>query len=88
MREDAPFTRNDLTSYLEEAKVETRNLFCGNITRQPAYENVEFRVEGDLQNTNIVMNNTFFIGVYPGLTGEHIEYVVNVFTRFMGERVR
>ncbi len=88
VREDAPFTRNDLTSYLEEAKVETRNLFCGNITRQPAYENVEFRVEGDLQNTNIVMNNTFFIGVYPGLTGEHIEYVVNVFTRFMGERVR
>ena len=77
------FTRNQLTRYLEEAKIETRNLFCGNITRHPAYENVDYRIQGDLTNTDRIMNDTFFIGVYPGLTKEHIGYISRVFSVFM-----
>ncbi len=87
VREQAPFTRNQLTSFLEEAKIETRNLFSGNIVRQPAYANVKFRVHGDLKNTDIVMNNTFFIGVYPGLADEQIDYSLRVFEHFMREHV-
>jgi len=81
--ENAPFTRNELTTFLEEAKIETRNLFCGNIIRHPAYEHVEYRVEGDLRNTDVIMNNTFFVGVYPGLTREQIDYVASVIGRFL-----
>jgi CDP-6-deoxy-D-xylo-4-hexulose-3-dehydrase len=87
VREDAPFTRNDLTSYLEDAKIETRNLFSGNITKQPAYQGSDFRVVGDLRNTDLIMNNTFFIGVYPGLTDEQIEYVIGIFNDFKGKFV-
>jgi CDP-6-deoxy-D-xylo-4-hexulose-3-dehydrase len=83
--ENAPFTRNQLTAYLEDAKIETRNLFCGNITRQPAYTDTNFRVHGTLENTDRIMNDTFFIGVYPGMGSPQIKYVVEVFERFMGD---
>lgn len=83
--DSASFTRNQLTGYIEEAKIETRNLFCGNITRHPAYENVSYRIHGDLMNTDQIMNNTFFIGVYPGLTKDHIDHISNVFRTFMKE---
>ena len=85
VNEDAPFTRNELTAHLEEAKIETRNLFCGNITRQPAYADAEYRVHGTLENTDRIMNDTFFIGVYPGTGTPQIEYVVGVFERFFGQ---
>ena len=81
--EDSFYTRNELTGYLEKAKIETRNLFCGNIIRQPAYQNVEYRVHSDLINTDMIMNNTFFIGVYPGLTQEHIKYMADIFSQFI-----
>ena len=83
--ENAPFTRNELTACLEAAKIETRNLFCGNVTRQPAYAEAEYRVEGNLKNTDRIMNNTFFIGVYPGIDDPRIEYTVGVFEKFMRE---
>ncbi len=83
--DNAPFTRNQLTACLEDARIETRNLFCGNITRQPAYTEVEYRVEGKLENTDRVMNNTFFIGVYPGIGDSQIQYTASVFEKFMGE---
>jgi CDP-6-deoxy-D-xylo-4-hexulose-3-dehydrase len=60
----------------------TRKLFAGNITRQPAYQNVPYRVAGDLSNTDYVMENTFFIGVYPGLTPEMLDYVIRSFDDF------
>lgn len=82
VRDDAGFTRNDLTAWLEKAKIETRNLFCGNLVRHPAYESTEYRGKGDLKNTDIIMNSTFFVGVYPGMTPAHIDYMTDTFDRF------
>ncbi len=82
VRENDKFTRNDLTLFLEKHNIMTRLIFAGNITKQPAYINVEYRQVGDLQNTDIVMNNTFFIGVYPEIDEQRINYIVNVFNEF------
>jgi CDP-6-deoxy-D-xylo-4-hexulose-3-dehydrase len=86
VRPDAGFNRNDLTGFLEAAKIETRNLFCGNLVRHPAYEGIAHRVVGDLRNTDTIMNNTFFIGVYPGMTEEHIAHIASTLDRFMQTR--
>ena len=83
LREGAGFSRNDLTSYLEAAKVETRNLFCGNLVRQPAYTEIECRIVGDLRNTDSIMRDTFFLGVYPGITETQIAYIGDVFRKFL-----
>jgi CDP-6-deoxy-D-xylo-4-hexulose-3-dehydrase len=87
VRENDKFTKNELVNYLEEHKVMTRQLFAGNLTRQPAYQNVEYRVVGDLANTDYIMNNTFFIGVYPGLDDQKIEYIIQQFADFFDERI-
>ena len=87
VREDAGFTRNELTGFLEANRIETRNLFSGNLLRHPAFENIERRVVGDLPNTDAVMERTFFIGVYPGIDHARLDYMVAAFDRFMaGER--
>ena len=83
VRPDAPFSRNELVQFLEANQVATRLLFSGNITRQPAYQNVPYRVVGDLTNTDIVMNQTFWIGVYPKLTPDMIAYVLATFEKFL-----
>jgi CDP-6-deoxy-D-xylo-4-hexulose-3-dehydrase len=89
IRDGAGFNRNDLTRFLEANNVETRNLFSGNLLRQPAFSEIQKRVVGNLTNTDKITENTFFIGVYPGLRMEQIEYVGNVFERFMaGERIK
>lgn len=85
VREDAGFTRNKLTAALEAAKIETRNLFCGNLIRHPAYQETVYRTLGDLANTDAIMNRTFFIGVYPGLGDAQLEYVAKVFQGFMNK---
>jgi CDP-6-deoxy-D-xylo-4-hexulose-3-dehydrase len=88
VKPDAGFSRNELTRFLESNKIETRNLFSGNLLRHPAFESIQCRVVGDLANTDLVMANTFFIGVYPGLVEAHLDWIADVFTRFMaGERV-
>ncbi len=66
VREDAGFTRNELTGFLEANRIETRNLFSGNLLRHPAFEDIERRVVGDLAVTDAIMERTFFVGVYPG----------------------
>jgi CDP-6-deoxy-D-xylo-4-hexulose-3-dehydrase len=87
IKEDSKIKRYDLVNYLEKNKIMTRMLFGGNLTRQPAYEDVEYRIVGDLKNTDLVMNNTFFIGVYPGITDEMIDYMLQVFKSFFSEMV-
>jgi CDP-6-deoxy-D-xylo-4-hexulose-3-dehydrase len=82
VREDAPFLREDLIRALEAKKIATRLLFGGNLLRQPAYEGCEFRVAGPLPNTDFVMNNVFWIGVYPGLTKPMLDFVAEVITGF------
>jgi CDP-6-deoxy-D-xylo-4-hexulose-3-dehydrase len=88
VRDGAGFIRTDLTRYLESNKIETRNLFSGNLLCHPAFQNISCRVVGDLTNTNLIMNCTFFIGVYPGIDDDQLSYVREVFDRFMkGDRV-
>ncbi len=87
IKEESKIKRYDLVNYLEKNKIMTRMLFGGNLTRQPAYEDVEYRIVGDLKNTDLVMNNTFFIGVYPGITDEMIDYMLQVFKSFFSEMV-
>ena len=87
VRDDAGFTRNELTAFLEANRIETRTLFSGNLLRHPAFETIERRVIGDLANTDAVMNRTFFVGVYPGIDDARMDYVIDAFGRFMaGER--
>jgi CDP-6-deoxy-D-xylo-4-hexulose-3-dehydrase len=82
VRENDKFSRNDLTIYLEKNMIMTRLLFAGNVTKQPAYIDIECRIIGDLKNTDYIMNNTFFIGVYPGINDEQINYISKVFENF------
>ena len=79
VREDAPFTRDQLIRKLDASKIGTRLLFGGNLIRQPAYKDVKYRVVGDLENTDFVMRNVFWIGVYPGLTEEMLQHVIESF---------
>lgn len=87
VREKAGFTRTELTNYLNENLIETRNLFGGNLLRQPAYLNIKHRKIGDLKNTDHIMNNTFFLGTFPGIGSEQIEYTMNVIKKFLTLRV-
>lgn len=87
VKEDAGYTRNDLTQYLESRKIQTRNLFAGNLIKHPAFTEMResgtgYRVVGDLKNTDFIMNNTFWIGVYPGMTADMLEYMTDTIREF------
>jgi len=82
VKKTAPFTRNEIVNYLEENKIATRMLFGGNLTKQPAYQNTKYRIFGSLKNTDLVMNNLFWIGVYPDITKEKFRYVEKIIERF------
>ncbi len=84
LKENSPVTRLDLTTYLDQHKIGTRLLFAGNLTRQPYMINTKYRVSGELINTDVVMNNTFWIGVQPSLTHEHLEFVSNHIEKYLG----
>lgn len=84
IRESVNFSRVELLKFLDELKIGTRLLFAGNLTRQPYFEGRNYRISGELKNTDIVMNNTFWIGVYPGLTQEMLSYVVEKIESFLG----
>ncbi|MGI5456701.1 lipopolysaccharide biosynthesis protein RfbH [Streptomyces sp. CA-249302] len=73
---EAPFSRAALVDFLEDRKIGTRRLFAGNLTRHPAYIGTDHRVVGDLTNSDIVTEQTFWVGVYPGLTDEMLDYVI------------
>ncbi len=85
VKANSPFTRDELVRFLQEKKIATRYLFAGNLIKQPYFINnkVEYRVVGDLRNTDFIMNNTFWIGVYPGLSAEMISYTISCFGKFL-----
>lgn len=83
IRDDAPFTRRDIVSFLEEQKIATRMLFGGNLLKQPAYSDISYRLAGSLENTDCVMNKLFWIGVYPGIGEEQNIYILKTFRKFL-----
>ena len=76
VRENKGYSRNELVEFLNQSNIETRNLFAGNLLRHPAFLDINHRVVGSLTNTDYIMNNTFFIGTYPGMTNEKIDYMI------------
>lgn len=93
VKEDAGFTRNELTGYLEENKIQTRNLFAGNLIKHPAFDEMRktgegYRQVGELKNTDFVMNNTFWIGVYPGMTAEMNAWMIECISKFCNEHAK
>jgi CDP-4-dehydro-6-deoxyglucose reductase, E1 len=85
VREDAPFLRHELTRFLELNRVQTRLLFAGNILRQPAYEHITSRSIGDLPVSDKIMRGSFFIGVYPGMDQQRLDYMIEQFASFFGQ---
>ena len=85
VRPDAPFSRMDLIQFLESRKIASRLLFGGNLLRQPAYRHISHRIVGDLTNTDIVMNQTLWIGVFPGITDAMVDYVVECLQEFTAQ---
>jgi CDP-6-deoxy-D-xylo-4-hexulose-3-dehydrase len=84
IKETSPVTRLDLITYLDENKIGTRLLFAGNLTKQPYMQNKQYRISGDLKNTDYVMNNTFWIGVQPALTKEMLEFTAKKIENYLG----
>jgi CDP-6-deoxy-D-xylo-4-hexulose-3-dehydrase len=82
VKESAPFKRADVVNYLESRKIATRMLFGGNLTKQPAYKNTRYKIIGSLEKTDLVMNNLFWIGVYPGLTNQMLSYTKKTIVDF------
>ena len=87
VKEDAGFTRNELTSFLESRKIQTRNLFAGNLIKHPAFDEMRksgegYRVVGELKMTDFIMNNGFWIGVYPGMTSEMLQWMITSIKEF------
>lgn len=84
----AKFSRNDLSEYLENANIQTRNLFAGNMTRHPLFldlqEGIDFRIVGELKNTDKIMNDSLWVGVYPGMSTEKIDYCIGKIREFVG----
>lgn len=90
VKPDVPFSRNDLSKYLEAHKIQTRNLFAGNLLKHPAFDQMKqsgtgYRVVGDLSGTDFIMNNTLWIGVYPGMTDEMLAYMIKTIKDFVAQ---
>ncbi len=86
LQDHVKFNRKEIVDYLEANRIQTRMLFAGNLIRQPAYQNVNYRVHGDLTNTDKILHDTFLVGVYPGLSDEMIDYVVSKIREFVIKR--
>ena len=85
LRAGLPFSRDNLVQHLDEQKIGTRLLFGGNLIRQPYMRGREYRVVGELTNANIVTDRTFWIGLYPGLGPDQLQYVVETITKFVAK---
>lgn len=84
LKENAPVSRVDLLTYLDQNKIGTRLLFAGNLTRQPSMIGKQYRVSGELTNTDNVMNNTFWVGVHPALTNDMLDFLANKIRTYLG----
>ena len=92
VKEDAGFTRNELAQHLESRKIQTRNLFAGNLLKHPAFDEMRksgegYRIAGDLTVTDFIMNNTLWIGVYPGMTKEMLDHMIASIQDFASARI-
>lgn len=83
VRPEAPFSRRQLIDHLEEHRIATRNIFAGNLVRQPAFRDVQYRVAGGLDRTDTIMTRSFWVGVYPGLSEVMVDYMIECFTTFL-----
>jgi CDP-6-deoxy-D-xylo-4-hexulose-3-dehydrase len=83
-----PVNREDLLRFLDSRKIGTRLLFAGNLVRQPAYKDVDWRIVGDLNNTDIVMKRTFWVGTYPGLSPVMLDYIIESIKEFVEKAAR
>ena len=93
VKEDAGFTRNELTGYLEQNKIQTRNLFAGNLTKHPCFDEMRqtgegYRIVGELKNTDYVMTNGFWIGVFPGMTKEMNQWMIKCIKDFCNSHAK
>jgi CDP-6-deoxy-D-xylo-4-hexulose-3-dehydrase len=88
LKEDCPFERRSLLEFLNENKIGTRLLFAGNITKQPVFSsyNIPYRIVGTLTNTDIIMEKTFWIGCYPGITEINIEFIYQTFKKYIDQK--
>lgn len=83
IRENSPIDRHDLISHLENSKIGTRLFFAGNLIKQPAYTGIQKRIVGNLDNTDVIMNRSFWLGVWPGLNASHYDYIADVIGKFI-----
>jgi len=83
LRGDSPFTRQAITRFLESKMIETRTVFAGNITKQPAFYDVKYRKVGSLENSDRILSDTFFVGIWPGIGKEELNYIGDVFNGFL-----
>ncbi len=88
VRPDAPFSKVQAVAHLEAAGISTRQVFAGNILRQPAYKGIIYRQIGKLENSDLVMKNTFWFGVYPGLQEAQLEFMVSTLEKFVKSRTK
>ena len=82
VKKEADFSKNELVNFLSSKLIDTRPLFAGNIMKQPYFQDIKYRVVGELTNTDLIMNNTFWIGVFPGLTKDMLDYISKSFKDF------
>lgn len=85
VKDNAPFSREDIVKYLEAKNIQTRPIFAGNVIRQPAYKQCKFKIHGALENSDMIMRNAFFIGIYPGLGEPQLQYIAETFDSFFKE---
>jgi len=84
LKESSGILRTDLINYLDQNKIGTRLLFAGNLTKQPYMAGRNYRVSGSLTNTDVVMNQTFWLGTFPALDVEHLDYIADKLEEFFG----